>query len=316
MSSGAVRIASIVVITIAALAFGWLALAALVAESGPGETLVVTESDEISEDLVVIGRSTEVVGHVRGGVLALGGDVTVIGSVDGDVAAIGGSVIQKSGSHISGDVLIVGGHYKPDSNSRCRGDGTETVVMAGSGQQLRDFFSNPTRELLVPEIDRNYLGWRVAAALSSFLLAIILVAIAPAQVSRASERLSADALRIGAIGFIGTLAGTVLVGLSLVALPGPFSAVISGLLLLAVIVIQLFGRVVAYFLVGRWLQRRIFGERSRSQSVALLLGVLALALLGSLPVVGALLVFAIFILSIGLVLTIPATPNSAAAATD
>ncbi len=307
MTPGAVRIASIAVITIAAVAFGWLAVAALVADSGPGETLVVTESDDISEDLVVMGRSVEIVGHVRGGVLALGGDVTVNGSVDGDVASIGGSVIQASGSHISGDVLIVGGHYKPADNKQCRGAGTETVVMAGSGQQLRDFFANPTRELLVPELDRNYLGWRIAAALSSFLLAIILVAIAPAQVSKASERLSADALRIGAIGLVGTLAGVLLVGLTLVALPGPFSAVISGLLLLAVIVIQLFGRVVAYFLVGRWLQRRLLGERSRSQSVALLLGVLALAFLGSLPVVGALLVFGIFILSIGLVLTIPAT---------
>jgi hypothetical protein len=315
MSPGAVRIASIAVITVAAVAFGWLAVAALVADSGPGETMVVTESDEIREDLVVMGRSVEIVGHVRGGVLALGGDVKVVGSVDGDVASIGGSVLQEAGSHISGDVLIVGGHYTPSGSQQCRGAGTETVVLAGSGQQLRDFFANPTRELLVPEIDRNYLGWRIAAALSSFLMAIILVAIAPVQVSKASERLSADALRIGAIGFVGTLAGVLLVGLTLVALPGPFSAVISGLLLLAVIVIQLFGRVVAYFLVGRWLQRRLLGDRSRSQSVALLLGVLALALLGSLPVVGALLVFGIFILSIGLVLTIPATatPNAQSA---
>lgn len=316
MNPGAVRIASIVVITVAAVAFGWLAVAALVADSGPGETVVVTESDEIREDLVVMGRSVEIVGHVRGGVLALGGDVKVVGSVDGDVASIGGSVIQEAGSHISGDVLIVGGHYTPSGNQQCRGAGTETVVLAGSGQQLRDFFANPTRELLVPEIDRNFLGWRIAAALSSFLLAIILVAIAPLQVSKASERLSADALRIGAIGLVGTLVGILLVGLTLVALPGPFSAVISGLLLLAVIVIQLFGRVVAYFLVGRWLQRRLLGERSRSQSVALLLGVLALALLGSLPVIGALLVFGIFILSIGLVLTIPAAATPSAQLTD
>lgn len=307
MTSGAVRIASLVVITIAIIAFGWLAMAALVADSGPGETVVVAESDDLREDLVVMGRSVEIAGHVRGGVLALGGDVTVIGSVDGDVASIGGSVVQSPGSHISGDVLIVGGHYRPAGEGECRGDGTETVVLAGSGQQLRDFFANPTRELLMPRVDRSFLGWRIAAALSSFLLSIILVAIAPAQISRASERLAADSLRIGAIGLVGTLVGLLLVGLTLVVLPGPFSAVISGLLLLAIVVIQLFGRVVAYFLVGRWLQRRLLGERSRSQTVALLLGVLALALLGSVPVLGALLVFAIFILSIGLVLTVPVT---------
>ena len=62
---------------------------------------------------------------------------------------------------------------------------------------------------------------------------------------------------------------------------------------------------VAYFLIGRWLQRRLFGTRSRSQTVALLIGVLVLAFLSSLPVLGALLVFATFILSIGIILTMP-----------
>jgi hypothetical protein len=308
MTAKAIRVASILLVSIATFAFGWVAVAALVGGSHEGPVLVVAESDDIQEDLVVMGRSVEIVGHVRGGVLALGGDVTVTGTVDGDVAAIGGSVVQEPGSHISGDVLIVGGRYL-HANKGCRGDGTETVVLAGSGQSLREFFANPTRELLVPRIDRSYLGWRIAAALSSFLLAIVLIAIAPASISRASERLAADSLKIAAIGLVGTVAGILLVSLTLVVLPGPLSAIISGLLLVALVVVQLFGRVVAYFLVGRWLQRRLLGERSRSQTVALLLGVLALAFLGSLPVVGALLVFATFILSVGIILTMPGTAH-------
>ncbi len=304
MSARAIRLASVALVSLAAAAFAWLTLSALLADREPGPAIVIAESDDLQEDLVVMGRSVMIVGHVRGGVLALGGDVNVSGSVDGDVASIGGSVIQTEGSHISGDVLIVGGHYTHASNL-CRGEGTETVVFAGTGDALRDFFANPARELLVPHIDRGYLGWRVAAAFSSFLLAIVLVAIAPNQVSRASERLAADALKIAAIGLVGTLAVVLFVGLALVALPAPLSAVLSGLLLLALVVVQLFGRVVAYFMVGRWLQRRVLGESSRSQTVALLLGVLVFAFVGSLPIVGALLVFGTFIVSVGILLTLP-----------
>lgn len=305
MSGRAIRTASIALVSLAALAFGWLAVTALVSTNEPSPPFVVAESDEIAEDLVVTGRSVEIIGHVRGGVLALGGDVTVTGSVDGDVAAIGGSVIQQSKSHISGDVLIVGGHYDHAGTIDCRGTGTETVVLAGSGQALREFFANPTRELLMPRIDRNYLGWRLAAALSSFLLALLFVAVAPRLVGRASERLASDSLRIAAIGLVGAIAGILIASLALITLPAPLAAIISGFLLVALVVVQLFGRVVAYFLIGRWLQRRLFGTRSRSQTVALLIGVLVLAFLSSLPVLGALLVFATFILSIGIILTMP-----------
>ena len=304
MSGRALRITSIVLMTLAAVAFAWLSVAAIFFDSKPSPTLVIEESDELQEDLVVLGRSVVVAGRVRGGVLALGGDVSVSGRVDGDVASIGGSVLQSAGSHISGDVLIVGGRYT-HADDGCRADGTETVVFTGTGDALRDFFANPARQLLVPELDRSFFGWRIAAALSSFLIALMLVAIAPRQISRASERLAADALKIAAIGLVGTLAVVLFVILTLVALPAPLSAVLSGMLLLVLVVVQLFGRVVAYFMVGRWLQRRLLGETNRSQTVALLLGVLVFAFVGSLPIVGALLVFATFIVSIGILLTTP-----------
>lgn len=310
MSARAIRIASIALVSVAAAAFAWLSLTALVTSREPGPAIVIAETDDLQEDLVVMGQSVVIVGHVRGGVLALGGDVNVSGSVDGDVASIGGSVIQTEGSHISGDVLIMGGHYTHASDL-CRGEGTETVVFAGTGQALRDFFANPARKLLVPTIDRSYLGWRIAAALSSFLLAIVLVAVAPKQIGLASERLAADSLRIAAIGLVGTLAVVLFVGLALVALPAPLSAGLSALLLFALVVVQLFGRVVAYFMVGRWLQRRLLGETSRSQTVALLLGVLAFAFVGSLPIVGALLVFGTFIVSVGILLTLPGSAAGA-----
>jgi hypothetical protein len=305
MSARVIRVASGVLVAVAALAFVGVATMGLLAGPADSTPRVVDRDDDIREDILTTSRPIEIVGRVRGNVLALGGDVTISGTVEGDVAAIGGSVRQSPNSHVSGDVIVIGGEYSLP-NGECRDAHRDTVLLASSEESLREFFANPTRQLLIPKMDRTFFGWRIAAALSSFVLAIMFVAIAPSSISRASERLAADPLKIAAIGLVGTLAGVVLVSLALVTLPSPLSAVVSGLVLVALVVVQLFGRVVAYFLVGRWMQRRMFGASSRSQTVALLLGVLSLAFLGSLPVVGALLVFATFILSIGIILTAPA----------
>jgi hypothetical protein len=319
MNGRGVRVTSIALVALAGVVFVWLAVAAFFSEPVDGEPVVVAESERLDEDLVVMSHSVEIVGRVRGGVLVLGGDISVRGTVDGDVAAIGGSITQTEDSHISGDVLIVGGEYHAPTDladSPCRKPSSETVVLSGSARSLREFFTNPTRELLAPHVDRYFVGWRVATAFTSFLLAVLIVAVAPAQISRASERLLADPIKIAAIGLVGTVTAILLAGLVLVAIPAPASALISAVLLLGLVIVQLFGRVVAYFLIGRWLQRRMLGDRSRSQTVALLLGVVALALVGSLPVVGALLVFATFIVSIGILLTAPGSAPAVLRATD
>jgi hypothetical protein len=303
MTDRLVRVAALAVVVVLAVATLWLALDVVLAEPAADTPFVVDESRDLDEDIVVSGQSVEIVGRVRGGVLALGGDVKVAGVVDGDVAAIGGSVVQCQGSHISGDVLVVGGHYKSGGFKDIRNEGTNTLLFAGNTQSLRDFFSNPARELLAPRIDRAFLGWRVAATLFSFVLALGIIAIAPGAISRASERLSSGSMSIAVIGLVGTLAVLLLAGLALKLLSTPVAAFVLGPLLFVFLLVQVFGRVVTYFFVGRWLQRRLLGERSRSQTVALLLGVLTLAFLGSLPVVGALVLFAIFIISTGIILT-------------
>jgi hypothetical protein len=268
-----------------------------------GPPVVVAKDNEVAEDIVGVGQSIEIVGRVRGGVLALGGDVYVTGVVDGDVAAVGGSVLQTGGSRIGGDVLVVGGAYDQEAGRDGRVDGKNTLIFAGDPASIRSFFANPTREVLAPEIDRAFVGWRVAAALMSFLVSLLIVAVAPRAVSRTSERLAEHSLRIAVIGLLGTAAVLLLAGVALRLLSAPLAALVLVPLLSALLAAQLFGRVVAYLIVGRWLQRRLFRDRSRSQAVALLLGVLSIAFLGSLPIVGALVLFATFILSTGIVLT-------------
>jgi hypothetical protein len=312
MKDGSFRIVSIALLSVAGVGVLWMVLAALgEGEKAPVAPLVVAASDEIDHDLVVTGQSVEVVGKVQGGVLVFGGDVTITGKVGGDVAVIGGSVYQPSG-HVRGDVLVVGGRYNHDEiESVCRVGGTVTVY-SNNHEGLKSFFSNPARELLLPSIDRDYVGKRIAAALLRFLLALCIVAIVPKRVSVASERLVLDPLRIAAIGLVGTAVIVLLAGIVLVKLPPLGAAVFLAPLLIGLLAIQVFGFVVVYFLVGRSIQRRLLGERSRSHAVALLLGVLVLAIAGSLPVVGALVLSAVFVVSIGMALTAWGLPRPSA----
>ena len=146
MNARALRIARLVLVTLAGAGALWVALAiTFEGERQPAPLLVVDASDELDNDLVVTGQSIEIDGRVKGGVLVFGGDVTLRGSVGGDVATIGGS-INQTGGHIGGDVLVVGGHYNPDdSQAEGRVDGTVNIF-TGNSQSLRDFFSNPARE--------------------------------------------------------------------------------------------------------------------------------------------------------------------------
>lgn len=301
MSSRAISALALVILVLAVI--GALSLGDRAGARREEPPLVVSEESEIIEDIVGVGQSVEVVGRVRGGVLALGGDVYVTGVVEGDVAAVGGSVRQIEGSRIGGDVVVVGGTYDHDGGREGRAEGSNTLIFAGDGTSLRDFFADPTRELLAPELTRAYVGRRLAAAFLSLLLALAIVGLAPRAVGRASERLATHPLRIAVIGLLGTIALLLLAGLALRLLPTPMAALVLVPLLVAVLATQVYGRVVAYFLIGRWLQRRALGERSRSQAVALALGVLVMAFAGSLPVVGAFVLFGMFILSTGVVLT-------------
>jgi len=303
------KIVRIALLSIAAVAVLWMLVAAFgTSDTAPSPPLIVDAEDVIDDDLVLTGQSVTIAGTIRGGVLVFGGDVDITGKVGGDVAVIGGSITQ-TGGRVDGDVLVVGGCYSHDQyETPCRVGGTVSVY-SNNHEGLKSFFSNPARELLMPSIDRDYIGKRIATAFLRFLLALCIVAFIPKRVSRASERLVLDPLRIATIGLVGTAVIVLFAGIVLVKLTPVGAAIVLAPLLLTLLAIQVFGFVVVYFLVGRSIQRRFFGERSRSHAVALLIGVLLLAIAGSVPVIGALVLSAVFVVSIGMALTAWGQPS-------
>lgn len=271
-------------------------------ETLPDTTAPLIVSEVSESDVFGWGQSVVVRGTVKRGVMAFGGDVVVEGIVEGDVATIGGSVVQRDGSRIGGDVIIIGGSYQRGANTPDRNPASTTIMFAGFESELRNIMRNPA-SLLAPQWTLTYLGSRVMAVLFWFIASLMLTAVTPGAVSRAIMRLQLTNVRVGVIGFVGSIVMTFGVVAGLSVLPTVFAALLGLTALILILVAYLFGRVAIQAATGQWIQRRFFGDKFRSESVALLTGTIVWAVLLSLPYVWPIIAAGLLVASLGLTLT-------------
>ncbi len=263
------------------------------------KTVIVNDAPE--QEIIVIGKSV-IVNKRAKGVLAIGGDIIVEGRVEGDVATIGGNVIQKENAYIGGDIIVFGGAYKPESESPLREAGKETVMFGVFEEELRNFGQNPA-QILSPDFSVSFLAQRLVIALFWFVISMIMTTIAPGAVSRAVTRIHLYSLRVGALGAAVFLIITgCIVGGTLV-LPNYLSATLALMGMLLLLLGYVFGRVALQVSLGKLVQKHFLSDNNRSETLAILIGVLLWTLLLSLPYVWIIALFAIFAVGIGLVLT-------------
>jgi hypothetical protein len=268
----------------------------------PDSTVPLVLNGVSESDVFGWGQSVVVRGTARQGVMAFGGDVIVEGVVEGDVATIGGSVVQREGSRIGGDVIVIGGSYRSAANTPGRNPGSATVLFAGFESELRNIMRNPA-SLLAPHWTLAYLGSRLLAVLFWFIASLVLTSVTPGAVSRAVMRLQLTNVRVAVIGFVGSMVMTFGVVAGLSVLPTVFAALLGLTALILILLAYLFGRVAIQAATGQWLQRKFFGERFRSDSVALLTGAIVWAILLSLPYVWPFVGAGLLVASLGLALT-------------
>jgi hypothetical protein len=299
-------VASVVWKALAALFAFFLMVVAVQAESFdgtlPDNTQPLVVEGVIESDVFGWGQSVIVRGTVHHGVMAFGGDVIVEGFVEGDVATIGGSVVQRDGSRIGGDVIVIGGSYHHNAETSGRNLSRATVMFTGFESELRNVMRNPA-SLLAPQWSLAYLGSRVMAVLFWFIASLMLTAVTPGAVSRAVMRLQLTNVRVGIIGFVGSIVMTFGVVAGLSVLPTVIAALVGLMALILILLAYLFGRVAIQAATGQWLQRKFFGEKYRSESVVLLTGTMFWAILLSLPYVWPFVGAGLLVASLGLALT-------------
>ena len=263
--------------------------------------MTVTVNDAPEQEVYVIGKSV-IVNKQAKGVLAVGGDVIIKGRIEGDVATIGGNVIQEKDAYVGGDIIVFGGTYKPESQNPLREPGKETVSFGMFEEELRNFGQNPT-QIFSPSFSLSFLAQRLVLALFWFIISVVMTTIAPGAVSRAVARIQLSALKVCGLGAAAFLLISGLIIGGAIVLPNYLSATLGLMGMLMLLLGYVFGRVSLQISVGKLFQKHLLSDNNRSETLAILIGVLTWTLLLSLPYIWLLALFAVFTVGIGLILT-------------
>ncbi len=258
---------------------------------------IVVEKDEIQDNVISLGGEIRVEGKVTDSVINFGGMIIIDGEVGETVVGFGSEIILRSSARIEGDVLSLGGTLDKDPGAIIKGD----TVYFSTSDEVAKFL----KEGIIGVFGFSLLPFLIILKLITlviwFILAIILVAIFPKQISFASSQIRKSFWPIFGTGilsiiiFTGLIIFSVFLCFILIGIPVLLALVAVGA------IIKIFGRVVIFYFLGNWIFRA-FGGKQASGLLAVLLGLLLFGLSGFIPIIGSLFAFVLSIIGWGVVI--------------
>lgn len=258
---------------------------------------ITVEKNEIQDNVISWGGEIRIEGEVTDSVINFGGTIVIAGEVNKAVIGFGSDIMLKSTARIEGDVVSLGGTLEKEPGAIIEGD---TIYFSTSDEVsrfLREGFAGAFGFSLIPIL----LIFKLITLVIWFILAIILVAIFPKQVSFASSQIRTSFWPVFGTGilsiiiFTGLIIFSVFLCFILIGIPILLALIVIG------IIIKIFGRVVIFYFLGDWIFKA-FGGKQASGLLAVLLGLLLFGLVGFIPLVGSLFSFVLSIIGWGVVL--------------
>jgi hypothetical protein len=238
--------------------------------SGATDHLVISGGADVpagqtAGDVIAIDGTVRIAGHVTGDVISVSGPVRVTGRIDGDLIAVSDRAVLGHTARVGGDL-----RYGDERPVLARG---ATVGGKVKNENWADAANGWGWVSL--------LGWWLAVSVSTLVVGLLLVGLAPAALY-AAERAVRERVGAAVAWGLGIAIGVPLLAvLALVTLVGiPFGIA----LLLAAIPVLLVAYATSAWLLGR----RLLRSRSTSRWGPLFLGWGILRLLALVPVFGAL----------------------------
>ncbi|MFQ6084231.1 MAG: hypothetical protein ACE5WD_12865 [Candidatus Aminicenantia bacterium] len=279
------------------IAFLLISLSLLAQEETSLAQDITVRKDEIQDNVITFGGNILVEGKVRDSVIAFGGRITINGEVGDAVVGLGSVIKLGPSARIKGDLVALGGHLEKDVGSVVEGDTlyfktTEDLTKILS-QALKGIFSISFVPFILVLKFINIFIW--------FILAILLVAIFPNQISFASSQIEKSFWPICGTGFLAIIIFTGLVLFSallcffLIGIPLIFLLVLLGF------IIQFFGRIVLFYFFGEKLLQA-FNSRQTSGIIIVIVGVVIVSIIRFIPAIGLLFAFCLSIIGWGVVI--------------
>ena len=301
------------------------------AESRSGGTVTVGPDETIDGDLEAFGGTVVVEGTVTGDVGAFGGTVVIAGDVGGNLEVFGGTV--EVGGTVDGDVEAAGGTVTITDGARVGGSlsaGGSTVTVDGTiaedaevGAERLTLGSNAeiggdltydgrldradgaTVDGTVSRTDGVEVGpsrpgfslpsgtFTVYGVLVNLVAGAVLLVAFPRFSTTVADGVDDDPLRSGAFGLLALVGIPIVLTILLVTIVGiPLS--LAGLV--AYVFLVWAGALYGRYAAGRWLLGR---ARRESRWGALSLGVLGVAFLKLVPILGDLVEAVVVLVGLG-----------------
>ncbi len=255
---------------------------------------IVVRKGETQDNVISWGGEIRVEGRVKDSVINFGGTIIIDGEVGETVVGFGSEIILSSTARIQGDVLTLGGTLDKDPAAVIEGD---TVYFSTSDEVakfLKEGFVGVFGFSLLPLL----IIFKLITLVIWFILAIILVAIFPKQISYASSQIRTSFWSVFGTGilsiiiFTGLIIFSVFLSFILIGIPILLALIAIG------VIIKIFGRVVVFYFLGDW-TFKAFGGKQTSGLLAVLLGLFLFGLIGFIPIIGSLFSFVLSIIGWG-----------------
>ena len=256
---------------------------------------IVIGRDEVQENLITFGGTALIEGKVKS-VVALGGTITVTGEVS-ELFGIGSKVTLESTAVVKGDAYIIGGTLNKEPGSTIKGDTVHFETSEDVSKILKQFFGNIFSVSLIPLI----LMVKLIIFSSWFLLALVVIAIFPKQITFGSSQINKSFGSIFGIGllsimiFVGAVIFSALLSIILVGIPFLLFFIVLGL------IIQIFGRIVVFYFLGESLLKA-FGKQKSSPIFFVIIGLILVTVVRFIPVIGFLFSLCLSIIGWGVVI--------------
>ena len=244
-----------------------------------------------------MGRDLVIAGEALRSVATLNGDAEISGTVAGDVVVLGGSARLMGTALVKGDVYVLGGRIDVAAGSEIVG---RSVAYPDAPSLLLLLVEGPT--LGLDPFSSTVIGAKAALMLAWTLTGLILVTVWGRSLGATAVEIRSDPLRGFMVGLVAvfTMALSVLFVNAFAPLPVGLPLVL--LVIVAALVLKLWGTVAVFCSLGIWLRTR-FGWTRLDAVATVLLGLVALGLVKMVPYVGVWIWTAVTLVGIGAALT-------------
>jgi hypothetical protein len=258
---------------------------------------IVVAEGEVQDNIVTFGGVADVKGRVKEGVIAFGGEIIISGEVGDVVLGFGSKITLESTAHIKGDVAAIGGTLIKKSGCIVEGD----TVYFRTSEDIKKLLEEGLRGFLSVSLIPLLLIIKLISVFIWFLLALLVAAFFPRQISFASAQIRKSFWPIFGTGllaiiiFSGLVVFSALLSLALIGIPILLALIIIGF------IIKIFGRVILFYFFGESLINA-FGKSRTSPLLTVVLGLILVSLVSFIPVIGVLFTFTLSIIGWGVII--------------